>query len=318
MEKPKYFLYEIKISQRDMVEFDLIDIDVKSLFIYALVEHMAKSEAVQTVQFEGKTYYRLTAPFIIQQLPLIKTNSRMTVHRYVKELIDYGLIVAHVDNQKKGQSYYTFGKTHYKINDRNYPPKETPNDLKPVTDLLQVCNKNDTRPVTDLLHNNNTLTIDKKNKDKSEEQKKITRTPKAKKEPNQADPNAKPVSYWQNELLNNPEQMAKVRTWCSEAAKEKIGQSLSVFRHTYTEQQLNAYCEHYATILDVPVYKTMFTQTGDIISCDLVHHIINKAKFELENKGKINIPLPQMTAAAIKQRAVDVDPFTKHFQKTSK
>jgi hypothetical protein len=62
----------------------------------------------------------------------------------------------------------------------------------------------------------------------------------------------------------------------------------------------------------------MFTQTGDIISCDLVHHIINKAKFELENKGKINIPLPQMTAAAIKQRAVDVDPFTKHFQKTSK
>lgn len=163
-----------------------------------------------------------------------------------------------------------------------------------------------------------TFPIKELKKDKSEEQKKITRTPKAKKEPRQADPNAKAVSYWQNELLNNPEQMARVRTWCAEAAKEKIGQSLSVFRHTYTEQQLNAYCEHYATILDVPVYKTMFTQTGDIISCDLVHHIINKAKFELENKGKINIPLPQMTAAAIKQRAVDVDPFTKHFQKTSK
>jgi hypothetical protein len=163
-----------------------------------------------------------------------------------------------------------------------------------------------------------TFPIKELKKDKSEEQNEKNTRPTVKKPAKEKQVNLKPTSYFQNELLNNPEQMAKVRTWCSEAAKEKIGQSLSVFRHTYTEQQLNAYCEHYATILDVPVYKTMFTQTGDIISCDLVHHIINKAKFELENKGKINIPLPQMTAAAIKQRAVDVDPFTKHFQKTSK
>lgn len=289
------FLFDIHIDQKDMVDFDL-DLDFNDMAIYALFRKTKDWHGSPKITINKDEYTMFTKTYIIKQLPKLGIKSKSAIAQRLGNLVSAGILKPYQNNQTEGVSYYKYGDVHNKMEARNFE-KQVHLDGSEIEDPYRSDGKpltvKQTSPYRENGNNNNTLIIDNNKKDKSEEQKKITRTPKVKKQPSQADPNAKAESYWQNELTNNPEAVAKLRAWCADQSKEKIGQFLSVFNHSYSEKQLHSYCEHYAQILDIPIYKTHFSQLGEIFSCDLVQHILSKAKYEFEKKGSINIPLPK-------------------------
>ena len=134
-----------------------------------------------------------------------------------------------------------------------------------------------------------TFPIKELKKDKSEEQKKITRTPSG--------DGFLAEGLWRLKYKTEPDLNDKLNAWILEQAKSKIGQAISSFNHSYSQSQLDAYVEKEFAIKSINYEKLKVFTNGDIMSCDTVEHIINTAKVEMRNTNTLSIPLPKKDAA---------------------
>jgi len=178
MDKPKYFLYDFHVNQKDVIDFDL-GIDFNSHAIYALFKHIVSSKAAMPMPYQGETYYKFTANFVLQQLPMLSINTKAGLLRHIKKLSECGLLKPYPFNQTEGIAFYTYGSAHYAIHDRNINPQELPksvdNEPLPLSENETGVNKSlrggkqkFTGGVNKSLHNNNTLTIDNFNNNNEE------------------------------------------------------------------------------------------------------------------------------------------------------
>ena len=130
-----------------------------------------------------------------------------------------------------------------------------------------------------------TFPIKELKKDKSEEQKKITRTPSG--------DGFLAEGLWRLKYKTEPDLNDKLNAWILEQAKSKIAQAISSFNHSYSQSQLDAYVEKEFAIKSINYEKLKVFTNGDIMSCDTVEHIINTAKVEMRNTNTLSIPLPK-------------------------
>ena len=133
-----------------------------------------------------------------------------------------------------------------------------------------------------------TFPIKELKKDKSEEQKKITRTPSG--------DGFLAEGLWRLKYKTEPDLNDKLNAWILEQAKSKIAQAISSFNHSYSQSQLDAYVEKEFAIKSINYEKLKVFTNGDIMSCDTVEHIINTAKVEMRNTNTLSIPLPKKDA----------------------
>lgn len=130
-----------------------------------------------------------------------------------------------------------------------------------------------------------TFPIKELKKDKSEEQKKITRPPSG--------DGFLAEGLWRLKYKTEPDLNDKLNAWILEQAKSKIAQAISSFNHSYSQSQLDAYVEKEFAIKSINYEKLKVFTNGDIMSCDTVEHIINTAKVEMRNTNTLSIPLPK-------------------------
>lgn len=138
-----------------------------------------------------------------------------------------------------------------------------------------------------------TFPIKEQKKDKSEEQKKITRAPRKTIAKLPSENGYLSEGEWRLKFQTEPDLNAKLKEWIVEQAKEQIEYALMGIDHSYNKRQLDDYVEKEARYKPINYHKLQTTTNGDIIHCDTVQHILNTAKAELRNTKTLSIPLPK-------------------------
>ena len=155
------FLFDIKISQQDMVNFDL-DLDFNDMAIYALFISLNQYKGASIMTIDEVRYTMFTKTFIIKHLPKLGIKSKSAIAQRLGKLVSAGMLVPYQNNQIESISFYRYGAVHDLIISRNFekqqPLEGSANDTPYLSDGKPPYRETDKPPYRENGNNNNTLT----------------------------------------------------------------------------------------------------------------------------------------------------------------
>jgi len=212
-------------------------------------------------------------------------NSSKTVSRWISELEQQGFISVIID-QKDGTKRFISIKKDVEIKDENVLPMD-----KNAAPYGQKCptgmDKNEAYNIT--LNNTN---------NKVEEKPKKTASKKPALKPQQAEQetpttpgkmSVKSEYMWQMDYTDNAELNAKLTTWAFTEILQQLPAICTKHGKQYTEEQLQAWTKQQLTTDKVNVLKTTFSMYGDPLHSDTVKHLLNRANWQLRERGGLDI-----------------------------
>lgn len=150
----------------------------------------------------------------------------------------------------------------------------------------------------------NELTLNKKDnnkdikKEEEEEQPKKTASKKPALKPQQAEQetpttpgkmSVKSEYMWQMDYTDNAELNAKLTTWAFTEILSQLPAICTKHGKQYTDEQLQAWTKQQLTTDKVNVLKTTFSMYGDPLHSDTVKHLLNRANWQLRERGGLDI-----------------------------
>lgn len=135
--------YNIYINQKAIIDLGL-DLDVIDMSIFDFFNYFSNSSNCVKVFIDGKQYFWISHTKIINDLPIIRINTRQGILKRINKLIEANLI-ERADGEMQ-RSYYRFGVNYdsvYSVTDRQQKASSTDNESLPVTDN-ESCHYNDT------------------------------------------------------------------------------------------------------------------------------------------------------------------------------
>ena len=155
------FLFDIKISQQDMVNFDL-DLDFNDMAIYALFISLNQYKGASIMTIDEVRYTMFTKTFIIKHLPKLGIKSKSAIAQRLGKLVSAGMLVPYQNNQIESISFYRYGAMHDMIISRNFekqqPLEGSANDTPYRSDGKPPYRETDKPPYRENGNYNNTLT----------------------------------------------------------------------------------------------------------------------------------------------------------------
>lgn len=100
--------YSLHINQKALVD-NGIDIDLTEAAIFDFIKDFVHSPKCQKIQENGVTYFWISHPLIIENIPLLGISSKRGIINRMDNLIANGLLKRHSNCQKLGRTYYCFG-----------------------------------------------------------------------------------------------------------------------------------------------------------------------------------------------------------------
>jgi hypothetical protein len=105
------FKYNAVCNQAGAIVCDLEGkVDLDDLAIFDMLKEFAAWEGCRRMIYNGHTYFLFSWKLVPERLPFSRVKTRSPVKARYSKLCDVGLIAAHPDNVKAGQSWYKFGK----------------------------------------------------------------------------------------------------------------------------------------------------------------------------------------------------------------
>jgi len=104
--------YTITINQRAAIEnFDIetTGLDMNDFALAEFAAHWSGLDITRKTVENGRVWFWLKWDVVKRQMPLLGIKSYNTFWRRINKLIENNLIIAHGDNQTKGQAYYAMG-----------------------------------------------------------------------------------------------------------------------------------------------------------------------------------------------------------------
>ena len=155
------FLFDIEISQQDMVNFDL-DLDFNDMAIYALFVSLNKWKGASIMTIDEVRYTMFTKTFIIKHLPKLGIKSKSAIAQRLGKLVSAGMLAPYQNNQIESISFYRYGAMHDLIISRNFEKQPhlegSENDIPYRSDGKPPYRETDKPPYRENGNNNNTLT----------------------------------------------------------------------------------------------------------------------------------------------------------------
>ena len=217
-------------------------------------------------------------------------NSTKTISRWISELEQHNFITVTFVKQKDGtmQRQISIVKE-CEPADKNV--RKTDKNVKQADKNVQSVDKN---------VQYNIIMNSTSNKEREEEEKKPKKTVSKKPslKPQQAEKDApttpgkmsvKSEYMWQMDYTDNAELNAKLTTWAFTEILSQLPAICTKHGKQYTEEQLQAWTKQQLTTDKVNVLKTTFSMYGDPLHSDTVKHLLNRANWQLRERGGLDI-----------------------------
>ena len=120
--------YTINVNQKAVVRISP-ELDLKDAAILDWISIFANSGEMESIIHDGKLFFRISYPYLIEELPLLKINSKNGIYRRLKKLQHVGLLEPHPDNgriidenngQQLSKVYWGFGPRYKEIHSSRY------------------------------------------------------------------------------------------------------------------------------------------------------------------------------------------------------
>ena len=102
--------------------------------------------------------------------------------------------------------------------------------------------------------------------------------------------NVKSELLWQMDYTNNTELNAKLTDWAFNEVINQLPAICTKHGKSYSSEQLQAWATQQLKTDKVNVCKTQFSMFGEPLHSDTVKHIVNRANWQLTNKGGLYVP----------------------------
>ena len=92
----------------------------------AIVDWFSKfthSPRIKKIIHDGQNYFWMRYEKVLEELPVLGVAKRQ-LQRIVKQLCDVGILQAHPDNARMGQSFFAFGENYWKTHTTTIPTEE--------------------------------------------------------------------------------------------------------------------------------------------------------------------------------------------------
>jgi hypothetical protein len=122
MEAPKNYKWSWSIDQRAIVESGL-QIDIIDFSILRMLIDFASSTGCKKMNEEGVLFYMFRWKLVKDQFPTLKLNTRQSVKKRLKKLIDAKLIAPHPENQRTRSAWFRFAENRKILFEKNCKPK---------------------------------------------------------------------------------------------------------------------------------------------------------------------------------------------------
>lgn len=135
--------YFLSIPQITLAKYETLDISHACILYF--MKQFASEEQIEKHTEEGKTWYWFSTQYIIDELPMLRINSKRTIQRKINEILETLLLERKVDCNK---TYYSFTQAFYEIYRGD------------TTEVRQKCrtmyDNSDALGATKMSHNHNT------------------------------------------------------------------------------------------------------------------------------------------------------------------
>jgi len=114
MDTPKNYKWSWTVDQRAILESGLM-IDIIDFSILRMFMDFATCDACTKMTEKGVQFYKFRWQLVKDQFPTLKLNTRQSVKKRMKKLIDAKIIAPHPGNQKSRSAWFRFAENKEKL-----------------------------------------------------------------------------------------------------------------------------------------------------------------------------------------------------------